>query len=282
MARVDWKKVREEFENTPALLKELAEKYNISPGTVRSRKCREKWEKKAQGEPSRKAATSLKKKGATQRGKQQKKATQRKKKDAALRKTKTVKDIAITKPSRGPNWDLIRLEYIQDKSTSYRSLAEKYNVSDTTLTRRAGKEDWPAQRQQYWADLTSRAEEYLKDQGALATARQFQIAAKAMELLERQLFEATLAVKKNTRSKIARRVDSRGNVIEEKSISLNTPRVINLGVVDGLKVKRVTGALRDLKFVMERKEAEGEGPVKDLLDALADAARGGGKDTSPK
>ena len=276
---MDWVKIRNEFETTPATLKELAEKYGIKEGTVRSRKCREKWKKKDPEKPGKKATP---KKSATQRKKQQKKKTQRKKKDAALLKAKTVKDIAITKPSRGPNWDLIRLEYIQDKSTSYRSLAEKYNVSDTTLTRRAGKEDWPAQRQQYWVDLTSRAEEYLKDQGALATARQFQIAAKAMELLERQLFEATLAVKKNTRSKIARRVDSRGNVIEEKSISLNTPRVINLGVVDGLKVKRVTGALRDLKFVMERKEAEGEGPVKDLLDALADAARGGGKDTSPK
>jgi len=58
VATVNWEKIREEFETTPVTLKELAEKYNISEGTIRSRKCREKWEKKVQ---------------ATQQKKQQKK-----------------------------------------------------------------------------------------------------------------------------------------------------------------------------------------------------------------
>ena len=85
MAKVDlnWAKIREEFENTPATLQELAEKYNVSPGTVRSRKSREGWEKKAQ------PVATGKKNTATQRGK--KKATQRKNKGATLqvKKTKT-------------------------------------------------------------------------------------------------------------------------------------------------------------------------------------------------
>lgn len=58
MVKVDWNKIREEFETTPTTLKELAERYNIPEGTIRSRKCREGWEKKVQ---------------ATQRKKQQKK-----------------------------------------------------------------------------------------------------------------------------------------------------------------------------------------------------------------
>ncbi len=58
MTKVDWNKIREEFETTPVTLKELAEKYGIPEGTIRSRKCREGWEKKVQ---------------ATQRKKQQKK-----------------------------------------------------------------------------------------------------------------------------------------------------------------------------------------------------------------
>lgn len=65
-AKLDWAKVRKEFETTPATLQELAEKYNVSPGTVRSRKSREGWEKKVQPAP--------KKKPATQRTKQQKKS----------------------------------------------------------------------------------------------------------------------------------------------------------------------------------------------------------------
>lgn len=69
MARVDWKKVREEFETTPVTLKELAERYNIAEGTVRSRKCREKWEKKVKEKP---ANNATKTKPATQRKKKQK------------------------------------------------------------------------------------------------------------------------------------------------------------------------------------------------------------------
>lgn len=117
MAKVDlnWAKIREEFENTPATLQQLAEKYGVSPGTVRSRKHREGWEKKVAVEPgersSRKAGDGTgkkeapvgkvskvggagKKKSATQRGKgQQKRATQQKKKEATLRGKSKVKRI---------------------------------------------------------------------------------------------------------------------------------------------------------------------------------------------
>ncbi len=106
MARVDWKKVREEFENTPVLLKELAEKYNISPGTIRSRKCREGWEKKAQGEPNK---TTSKKKPATQ---QKKSATLQKKKP----KTKTeriIEDVVIENEDLTEKQRLFCLYYVK-------------------------------------------------------------------------------------------------------------------------------------------------------------------------
>jgi phage terminase small subunit len=60
---LDWKKIREEFEATVITLKELADKYNISAGTVRSRKNREKWIKYSAATGN--AATRQKKK-ATQ------------------------------------------------------------------------------------------------------------------------------------------------------------------------------------------------------------------------
>jgi len=73
-ANLNWVKVREEFETTPATLQQLAEKYEISSGTVRSRKSREGWEKK-------KGATKKEpKKKATQQKEQKKNvATSRKK-----------------------------------------------------------------------------------------------------------------------------------------------------------------------------------------------------------
>src|SRR5690554_6337356 len=51
------------------MLKELAEKYGIKEGTVRSRKCREKWEKKVRVKTSKKATE---KKPTKQRGKKKK------------------------------------------------------------------------------------------------------------------------------------------------------------------------------------------------------------------
>lgn len=84
MAELNWDSIRNEYETTAATLKELAEKYGLKEGTVRSRKCREKWKKKDQlGE---KAAP--KKKSVTQRKKQQKKKAQPKKKSATLQKKK--------------------------------------------------------------------------------------------------------------------------------------------------------------------------------------------------
>lgn len=44
------------------------------------------------------------------------------------------------------DWNIIKAEYIAG-GTSYRKLAEKYNVSFTTLTRTAQREDWVGLRQ---------------------------------------------------------------------------------------------------------------------------------------
>lgn len=70
MTTVNWEAIRNEFETTPVTLKELAERYNIAEGTVRSRKCREKWEKKVKEKP---ANNTTKTKPATQREKKHKK-----------------------------------------------------------------------------------------------------------------------------------------------------------------------------------------------------------------
>ncbi len=115
MAKVNWETIRNEYETTPVMLKELAERYNIAEGTVRSRKCREKWEKS--GEAKKKAASS-KKKPATQRSK--KKATQRKIKDATLRKRKAkpetekiIEDVVIDNDELTEKQRLFCLYYVK-------------------------------------------------------------------------------------------------------------------------------------------------------------------------
>jgi len=69
---IDWVAIRKEFETTDITLTALADKHRLKPGTVRSRKAREGWQKQENIEPSQsndKHATQHKKKNATQRNK---------------------------------------------------------------------------------------------------------------------------------------------------------------------------------------------------------------------
>lgn len=45
MVKINWDGIRNEYETTAATLQQLADKYNIFPGTLRCRKSREKWQK---------------------------------------------------------------------------------------------------------------------------------------------------------------------------------------------------------------------------------------------
>ena len=47
------------------------------------------------------------------------------------------------------DWIKIRTEYITDPSTGYQSLSKKYGVNFTTLSKRAKREGWVAQRKKH-------------------------------------------------------------------------------------------------------------------------------------
>jgi len=139
MAELNWDNIRNEFENTPVTLQQLAEKYNISPGTVRSRKHREHWEKKepetkkepgemkkesgemkkepgeTKFEKANKTKTAAEKKPAEKKPEkkdatlqkgtaaEKKPATQHKKKDATLQKEKKKKEESKSAEAHAPN-----------------------------------------------------------------------------------------------------------------------------------------------------------------------------------
>ncbi|MFW7420529.1 phage terminase small subunit [Vagococcus fluvialis] len=44
---INWQEIRTEFESTTCTMKSLAEKFNVSPSTLRSRKNRENWQREA-------------------------------------------------------------------------------------------------------------------------------------------------------------------------------------------------------------------------------------------
>lgn len=106
---MDWESIRAEFELSDISLKDLAEKHGISPGTLRSRKNREKWQKR--GSPD--DATQH----ATQRNEN---ATQRK--NVATKKKVAPKAKEILESSDLEDWEeVFCLEYLKhfNKTKAY-------------------------------------------------------------------------------------------------------------------------------------------------------------------
>lgn len=137
MTELNWEVIRNEFENTTATLKELAEKYNVSEGTVRSRKCREKWVKKEENS-GQSAASPPQKKVATQREKQQEKelaknATLQKKKGRP-RIEKIIEDIINENKELTEKQRLFCLYYVKcwSATKAYQKAYEcNYNTANT-------------------------------------------------------------------------------------------------------------------------------------------------------
>lgn len=112
------------------------------------------------------------------------------------------------------DWNIIKAEYIAG-GTSYRTLAKKYNVSATTLTRLAIKEKWVELRQQ------------------------------AETKAEAKMVEEVSKSKSKTNIKI--------NEVADKLINKMNATIDKIDVIDGQTLKHFTSALKDLKDITGHK-----------------------------
>ena len=121
---MDWESIRAEFELSDISLKDLAEKHGIKPATLRSRKNREKWQKR--GSPD----------DATQH------ATQRK--NVATRKKVAPKANEILRETDLEDWEeVFCLEYLKhfNKTKAYRKARPEvsYNTASSEGSKTYGK-----------------------------------------------------------------------------------------------------------------------------------------------
>ena len=150
---MDWESIRAEFELSDISLKDLAEKHGIKPATLRSRKNREKWQKR--GSPD----------DATQRATQRNKnATQRK--NVATKKKVAQKAKEILKNSNLEDWEeVFCLEYLKhfNKTKAYHKARPDVTYdSAKTLGNRLFTEVYIQQR---LAELKSAKQEQLFIEG---------------------------------------------------------------------------------------------------------------------
>lgn len=112
------------------------------------------------------------------------------------------------------DWNVIKAEYIAG-GTSYRTLAKKYKVSVTTLTRLAIKEKWVELRQQ------------------------------AESKAEAEMVKKVSSAKSKTNIKI--------NEVADKLIAKMNETIELIDVIDGQTLKHFTSALKDLKDITGHK-----------------------------
>lgn len=84
------------------------------------------------------------------------------------------------------DWSKIKAEYIAG-GTSYRKLAEKYEVSLTTLTRHAKREQWQQLREQCENDTTTKIIKQITDNGAKKSVSIDTVADKLLTRIEQAL-----------------------------------------------------------------------------------------------
>ena len=113
------------------------------------------------------------------------------------------------------DWTKIKSEYITDSKSSYRKLAEKYNVPFATLQCRARKEGWATLKKQTQDDIITKT--INKD-----TDKKVDRMSRLMDVTDKLL-----------------------NKIEEAIVELSTEGI----VIGSSNLKQISGSLKDIKEI---------------------------------
>ena len=81
------------------------------------------------------------------------------------------------------DWQAIKTEYITT-DTSYRKLAQKYDINVTTIAKTAGSEGWVEQRKQYANETQAKTLEKISQQEANRAAKIHSVADKLLNKIE--------------------------------------------------------------------------------------------------
>ena len=88
----------------------------------------------------------------------------------------------------GINWNAIKTEYITT-DTTYRALAEKYGVANSTIFGKASKEKWVEQKEQHQSNTVAKAVRKIEEKKSDRAAKLLSVADTLMDKV-RQRIEA--------------------------------------------------------------------------------------------
>ena len=95
------------------------------------------------------------------------------------------------------DWKTIQTEYITDESSSYRKLAEKYNVPLTTLAERAKREGWAKKKKQHRDKVITKSIKKKETEQVNRLTRIQSVADRLLDRIEQSVEELDIQLYKN-------------------------------------------------------------------------------------
>lgn len=123
------------------------------------------------------------------------------------------------------DWKTARKDYVSDESYSFVKIAEKYGVSETSVSKHARKNNWMKLREATLQKITEKLPEKISESVAEYQARKFmhgkKIVERAMGVIEDQ--------KMKFGGKVANEMIGTGYKIQDQALGLDDPKnVINI------------------------------------------------------
>lgn len=152
-------------------------------------------------------------------------------------------------------WEKIRIEYVTS-SISYRSLADKYNLSYNRVQTRAKENGWAKEREEYKEKLLKKSLDLVLEQQANRIAEAVRLGDKMLEKVSEALDNIDVMLCK--KSTTVKSTDENGDEVSKYNETFRKKKVI----IDKQGLKQLSGVLKDLKEIgifraeLDRREQE--------------------------
>ena len=168
------------------------------------------------------------------------------------------------------DWTKIKSEYITTDKSSYRKLAEKYNISLGTLCKRAQRENWPALKQQSYDKKVSKTIASVEDKQVKKLERILSITDKLLDKIEKAVDELDIQLCKKVEKvkEIEYKNYERPDKPTKETIH-ETEEVIEVrSIIDRKGAQELASAIKSLKEVQMLKTELDEQEQKARIEKL--------------
>lgn len=149
------------------------------------------------------------------------------------------------------NWEQIKTEYITTEKSSYRKLAEKYDISLGTLCNRAKNEKWTELKKQHYDKTVTKSVEKIEKNKVDKMTRIINVADRLLAKIEKAVDELDIQLYKNVEKvkEIEYNNDLRPDKPTKETIHEEEKVIEVRTIIDRKGVQEIAAALKSIKEV---------------------------------